>query len=264
MNQKTILNALRALGPHGRWQFINALAATAPRVLPQYGITTPLRLAHFWAQASHECHGFRTMFEYWGPTAAQTRYEGRKDLGNIQPGDGYRFRGRGIFQLTGRANYAEMGKKLNLDLVNDPDKASDPETALRIACEYWKSRGLNALADKNDIVAITKRINGGTNGLADRRANYVISWRVFGHGEALPSPGRKITQSREGNAAAATGAAATLAAGNEAVKTAKETADNVNGLTGLLTDPSFLILALVVIACGAIWYWRKQRLEEEA
>ncbi|MFN3892019.1 MAG: glycoside hydrolase family 19 protein [Beijerinckiaceae bacterium] len=258
-----MLEALKALGPNGKRDIINALASAAPRILAQYGITTPLRLAHFWAQASHECAGFRTMYEYWGPTAAQKRYEGRKDLGNTQPGDGFRFRGRGIFQLTGRFNYADMSRKLGLDLVAKPDLAADPEVALRIACEYWKSRNLNALADKNDIVAITKKINGGTNGLADRRANYVIAWRIFGEGEGLPPPGRKITESKEGNAAALAGAGAGLAAVNEAARTVKETSDNVSSVSGLFSDPTFIILALVVVACGAIWYWRKRRLQED-
>jgi putative chitinase len=263
LDQEAFFAALRALGPHGNRATVNALAEAAPRILPQYGITTPLRLAHFWAQASHECAGFRTMFEYWGPTAAQLRYEGRKDLGNTQGGDGYRFRGRGIFQLTGRANYADMSRKLGIDLVANPEKAAEPDMALRIACEYWKSRGLNALADKNDIVSITKRINGGTNGLVDRRANYVIAWRLFGHGDGLPTTGRSMVQSREGNAAALAGAGAGLAAANEAARTAKETADNVSSFRDLLTDPTFVVLALVVIACCAIWYFRRQRLLEE-
>jgi putative chitinase len=264
MDAEQMRKALRALGPNGKRAIIDPLAAIAPRILPQYGITTPLRLAHFWAQASHECHGFRTMHEYWGPTPAQLRYEGRKDLGNTVPGDGYRFRGRGIFQLTGRANYAEMSKKLGVDLIANPDAAAEPETALRIACEYWKSRKLNALADGNNIEAISRRINGGLNGFADRKANYVIAWRVFGNGDGLPTPGKTMAQSREGNAAVATGLGAGAAAANEALRTAKETADHLSGISGLLTNPSFVILALVVIACGAIWYWRRQRMQEDA
>jgi putative chitinase len=255
--------ALQALGPNGRRSIIDPVADAAVDVLPQYGITTPLRLAHFWAQMSHECAGFRTLHEYWGPTDAQRRYEGRKDLGNTQPGDGYRFRGRGIIQLTGRANYVTFGKRIGLDLVNNPDVAADPKTALRVACEYWRSRSLNALADKNDIVAITRKINGGLNGLADRRANYVIAWRVFGKGDGLPKPGRKVTESKEANTAALAGAGAALAAGNEAARTVKETADNVSSFRDLLADPTFIILAVIVLACGAIWYWRRQRLQED-
>jgi putative chitinase len=264
MNTEQFRKALRALGPNGKRAIIDAVADAAVDTLPKYGITTPLRLAHFWAQMSHECAGFRTLHEYWGPTPAQKRYEGRKDLGNTQPGDGYRFRGRGIIQLTGRANYAAMSKTLKVDLIANPELAADAAIAIRVACDYWKSRRLNALADKNDIVAITKKINGGTNGLADRKANYVVAWRIFGKGDSLPKTGRTMAQSKEGNTAAIAGAGAALAAGNEAARTVKETADNVSGISGLLTDPTFIVLALVVFACGAIWYFRRQRLQEEA
>lgn len=176
---------LRALGPRGKFEYIEALALASRAILPAYGIDTPLRVAHFWAQAAHECDGFRTMHEYWGPTPAQARYEGRRDLGNTAVGDGHRFRGRGIFQLTGRANYQTVGAKLGLTLTSDPELAAVPVNALQIACEYWVSRKLNELADKNDLVAITKRINGGTNGLADRRARFNTAWKIWGAAPAL-------------------------------------------------------------------------------
>jgi len=134
------------------------------------GLTTSLRLAHFLAQASHETLGFRYLSEIWGPTPAQKRYEGRADLGNTQPGDGSLFRGRGIFQLTGRANYARYGALIGIDLVANPVRAAEPAIAVQTATEYWKDGGLNALADRDDVRAITKRINGGFNGLAERTA----------------------------------------------------------------------------------------------
>lgn len=137
--------------------------------LPAYGVGTLYRAAHFLAQAAHESDGFRTLYEYWGPTEAQKKYEGAKRLGNTQAGDGYRFRGRGIFQLTGRANYTDMSKIVGVDLVKDPEAAADPELSVRIACIYWERRGLNALADADDVEAITKKINGGYNGLEDRK-----------------------------------------------------------------------------------------------
>lgn len=144
------------------------------------GINTPLRLAHFLAQAAHETGGFRWMKEIWGPTPAQRRYEGRVDLGNIQPGDGHRFMGRGIFQLTGRANYARFGPRVGLDLIANPEKAAEPGPAVMLAVAYWNDRGLNAYADRDDVIAVTKRINGGVNGLSDRkhalaRAKQVLS-----------------------------------------------------------------------------------------
>ena len=109
--------------------------------------------------------GYCTTVEY----ASGQAYEGRADLGNTQPGDGVRYKGRGLIQLTGRANYKQYGDLLQLDLVGDPDLASQPATSLVIACEYWQQHKLNDLADQNDIETITRRINGGLNGLADRR-----------------------------------------------------------------------------------------------
>ena len=151
-------------------RIVAALAKTAAPTLKRYRIDNPLRIAHFLAQACHETDGFCTTNEYWGPTLAQSRYEGRRDLGNSRSGDGYRYRGRGIFQLTGRANYQKMSARLGLDLVGTPALAADPAVSLAIACEYWVLRKINALADLDDLPAVTRKINGGTNGLADRRA----------------------------------------------------------------------------------------------
>lgn len=149
-----------------------ALATTAATYFVSYGImSSALRLAHFLAQVMHESGGFRYMEEIWGPTDAQRRYEGRKDLGNTKPGDGFRFKGRGPLQITGRANYRLYGQRLGIDLESNPELAATPEIGLRIALEFWKANGLNALADKDDVQGITRRINGGTNGLAERKAN---------------------------------------------------------------------------------------------
>lgn len=147
-------------------QVAAALADPATRA----GITTRARVAAFLAQLAHESAGFRYLEEIWGPTPAQRRYEGRADLGNTQPGDGYRYRGRGWIQLTGRHNYRTYGALLGLPLEAQPDLAAQPGTAARIACAYWDQRKLNALADAGDFVGITRRINGGLNGLPDREA----------------------------------------------------------------------------------------------
>lgn len=137
---------------------------------PAHGITeTAARLANFLGQAAHETGGFRHLRELWGPTKAQKGYEGRRDLGNTQPGDGYRFRGRGIFQLTGRANYRDIGASIGQPLESSPELAERPDIAVLTACRFWQSRGLNALADQGLEDTITRRINGGTNGIAERR-----------------------------------------------------------------------------------------------
>lgn len=135
-----------------------------------YGILdNPLRLAHFMGQVAHESGGFKYMEEIWGPTVAQTGYEGRADLGNNQAGDGFRFKGRGPIQLTGRANYRTFGRKVGIDIESHPEVVAMPSFGLLVACMYWDDRKINAVADADDIVAVTRKINGGTNGLADRR-----------------------------------------------------------------------------------------------
>jgi len=135
-----------------------------------------LRTAAFIAQLAHESGELRWMEEIWGPTAAQSRYEPPGDLakrlGNTDAGDGKRFKGRGPIQITGRSNYEKYGKLLGRDLLADPALAAAPELAFAVAGLFWQSNGLNELADAQDFVAITKRINGGTNGLPDRQMYY--------------------------------------------------------------------------------------------
>jgi len=136
--------------------------------LEAYEINTRLRIAHFLGQTCHESAGFRTTEEF----ASGAAYEGRKDLGNVKKGDGRLYKGRGLLQLTGLANYAEYGKALGVDLENNPAMAAEPALSLKIACEYWKRRKLNPDCDRDDIRATTRRINGGLNGLEDR-TNYI-------------------------------------------------------------------------------------------
>lgn len=131
-----------------------------------YGILdSGLRLAHFMGQCGHESGGFRYMEEI----ASGAAYEGRVDLGNTQPGDGRRFKGRGPMQLTGRANYRRVGRQIGIDLERHPDIVRHPSIGLLVGCVYWSDRKLNAKADADDLLGLTKAINGGTNGLEDRR-----------------------------------------------------------------------------------------------
>lgn len=147
-------------------RIIGAIAGAFAGVLDSYRIDTVLRIAHFMGQVTHECAGFRTTEEF----ASGAAYEGRADLGNTQRGDGRRYKGRGLLQLTGRANYRQMGTALGLPLEAQPELAAEPVTSLRIACEYWQSREINAKADADDLPAVTRAVNGGLNGLDDRRA----------------------------------------------------------------------------------------------
>ena len=143
---------------------VEHLSEYLPQVMDEYEINTRLRIAHFLAQIAHESAHFRTLEEY----ASGAAYEGRKDLGNVVKGDGRRYKGRGVIQLTGRHNYRKYGRLIGVDLENNPTRAAEPEISLRTAAEFWKQNNLNALADRDDVRAITRRINGGFNGLQDR------------------------------------------------------------------------------------------------
>ncbi|WP_434728622.1 glycoside hydrolase family 19 protein [Pseudomonas soli] len=149
-------------------------------VLTRYRIDTPLRIAHFLAQIAHESGCLR----YTEELASGSAYEGRKDLGNLQPGDGPRFKGRGLIQLTGRANYRQYGQYCTRDFENKDDPAlvsSDPALAVDVAGWFWANRKLNDWADKDDLREVTRRVNGGFNGLDDRAAYLArAKWLLLG------------------------------------------------------------------------------------
>lgn len=150
-----------------------------------YSIDTPVRLAAFLAQVGHESGSFRYVAELWGPTEAQKRYEGRADLGNTKPGDGKRFRGHGLIQVTGRANHARVRDRLRErfddvpDFESEPEKLADPKWACLSACDYWDDKHLNPLADAGQFELITKRINGGLTGYEDRKARWERAKNAF-------------------------------------------------------------------------------------
>jgi putative chitinase len=270
---------LRAIAPSARGGLVGPLAEALTKYLPRYEIDTPLRQAHFLAQAAHETAGLTTLEELGGPSYFK-RYDGRKDLGNVQAGDGYRFRGRGIFQITGRINYEAYGKRLRKDLVNDPEEAADPETSVRIACEYWKAKGLNGWADRDDVEHITRRINGGTNGLSSRKAYLAKAKRVLGanqHPAALAALTEEVPdaaiasdapkgmmQSKEGGAA--------IIGGGLSVASVLEKARDWKDQIGDWLDPSTVLefmwrpevrpFVVIAILCALIWYWRYRRMHE--
>lgn len=164
MNVDTLLAAMPGLD-----------RATATRYLPlmeaamcESGITTEMRARMWLAQVGHESVSLRYMEEI----ASGAAYEGRTDLGNTHAGDGVRYKGRGPIQLTGRANYTAAGNALGLDLVNHPEFASNPATGFRVSAWWWRTHGLNEISDTGDVLAATRRINGGYNGLDDRQARY--------------------------------------------------------------------------------------------
>jgi putative chitinase len=133
-------------------QIVNAMLAA--------DISTPARARYFLCQALHECGCLKWMEEIWGPTDWQRRYEGSRTLGNTQTGDGFRFRGRGPFMLTGRDNYSAFGKTLGRPYVTDPDLVAKPRDGWLVAARYWSDHKLNALADRDAAREITAAING--------------------------------------------------------------------------------------------------------
>lgn len=160
--------SIRRVCPHLSKARAQQIADALGPAFQKYGITTRRRAAMAVAQFAHESAGFRTTTEY----ASGTAYEGRADLGNVRPGDGPRFKGRGFIQITGRANYRAVSKALGVDFLADPKRLATPAYAAKASCWWWKNAGCNTIADRGDFVALTRRINGGLNGLADRQRYY--------------------------------------------------------------------------------------------
>jgi putative chitinase len=145
-------------------------------VFLKYGMGTSLRIAHFLAQIGEESMSLR----YTEELADGSAYEGRKDLGNIVTGDGKRFKGRGVIQITGRTNYQLYGKFAEMDFTQQPELLATTPYCIDSAGWFWQIHGLNTLADIDNILAITKRINGGVAGLPDRKARLHIAKEVLG------------------------------------------------------------------------------------
>lgn len=141
----------------------------------QHHVTSPIRIAAWIAQIGHESGGFVYTREIWGPTSAQQRYEGRADLGNTQPGDGSRYRGRGLIQITGRANYMRVAAALGIDAVTRPELVEADDVAALSAAWWWSANGCNELAETGTFEALTRRINGGLNGIEDRRRRHMAA-----------------------------------------------------------------------------------------
>jgi len=159
-----LLSVMPTLKPAPALTYLPYLQAA----MDEASITTRERVAAFLAQLAHESCCLR----YWTELSSGGAYEGRLDLGNTQPGDGPRYRGRGPIQLTGRANYRAAGEALGLDLENNPELVATPAVGFRVAAWFWTTRRLNALADAGRFDAITRAINGGLNGKADRDRYY--------------------------------------------------------------------------------------------
>ena len=174
ITQQQLLQILPNAGPVAG-VFVPVLNAA----MGHYQIVGTKRVAAFIAQIGHESGQLKYVKEIWGPTAAQAKYEGRKDLGNTVAGDGSKYRGRGLIQITGRANYMACGEALALDLLKQPELLEKPQHACMSAAWFWATKGLNTLADAGQFDKITQRINGGQNGAADRQVLYARALKVL-------------------------------------------------------------------------------------
>jgi putative chitinase len=164
----TTQQAFTAAGTMARPAELAAAAAALGKYAAAYGITSQARLLAFVAQTAHESDGFKTREEY----ASGAGYEGRKDLGNIRAGDGRRYKGRGYIQLTGRDNYQAFTRDTGINIVDNPALVTQTaELSMLVSLWYWKKKNLNTWADNGDFKELTRRINGGYNGL-QARINY--------------------------------------------------------------------------------------------
>lgn len=181
-------------------------------LLPKYGITTERRVAHFLSQCAHESGGFKRLEEnlnysskalravfgrYFGPSPKRDAEEYHRKpemianyvymdefrkykMGNTQEGDGWRFRGRGLKQLTGRENYTRFGKSIGMTAEEAAEYVATPAGAIESACWFWDTNNLNDIADTDNVTRMTKKINGGNIGLADRQKRYKKAMQVLG------------------------------------------------------------------------------------
>lgn len=182
---QTLMTAglLRAAMPHSTEHNAVRFAPELATTLARYNITTPLRTAHFLAQVAQESG----QLAFTEELASGAEYEGRHDLGNVEPGDGVRFKGRGLIQLTGRSNYQAYSNSCQQDFVsgNTPARiAEEAALAADVAGWFWQVHGLNALADGDDAVRITRRINGGLTGLPQRQRFLALAKAALAHSAA--------------------------------------------------------------------------------
>lgn len=155
---------LKTIMPQASAQALDRFCEPINSTLVKYLINTPTRAAAFLAQIAHESG----QLIYTRELASGAAYEGRRDLGNTQPGDGKKFKGRGLIQITGRTNYQMLSMVIGVDFIANPELLEGAVYATESAGWFWQTRGLNEIADRGDFKLITRRINGGYNGLSER------------------------------------------------------------------------------------------------
>lgn len=286
------IDVVRKVAPNARAEYLAAIE-NGDALFLKHQITTPLRLAHFLAQCLHETGGFHIAYESGNYRAARimeifgvgrhsaavTASEAERlagngpalfervyglgnpkkaqELGNVQPGDGWRYRGCGIMQTTGRDNYRRMGQRCGVDFETYPELVIAAEHALKPALAEWTEGNLNAAADRDDIRAITKRINGGYNGLADReewlrRVSPLIDGVALRPAPMAPAAPAPVTTPTAPISAETKTASTAVATGAVVAATAKAAgAEN--------SSVAIIIIGALVVAAIAFFIIRKRR-----
>lgn len=213
------LDQLRQICPLGRTQYLDDFVRDAPSLLPQWGINTQRRVAYFLAQVAHETNGLTVLeenlrysaqrltevwpsrfptvtiaraYEYSPEKLANFIYADRLGNGPSHSGDGWRYRGRGCKQTTGRWNYERLATRTGLDVVQNPDLVAKFPVALIAACVFWADNNLNFFADVGDVTGLTRKVNGGLHGLAERQ-RYTEAAEI-----ALAMPAQRVRTLRKG------------------------------------------------------------------
>jgi len=166
---------IRSIAVHADDKKIEVYTPLLNQYMHEYKICGAEREAAFLATIIHESGHFR----YTREIASGVAYEGREDLGNIHKGDGVKFKGRGLIQITGRRNYEQISNEFGIDFVKNPHLLEEPEWAVKSACWWWQSNGLNEIADKGDFQKVTRRVNGGLTGWAERSKWYALAKSVL-------------------------------------------------------------------------------------
>ena len=166
---------IKSIAVHADDKKIEVYTPLLNQYMHEYKICGAKREAAFLATIIHESVHFR----YTKEIASGKAYEGRKDLGNVQAGDGVKFKGRGLIQITGRTNYERASKALGVDFVSNPQLLEQPRYATQVSCWWWADKGLNEIADTGDFRKVTRIVNGGLTGWADRSKWYALAKTVL-------------------------------------------------------------------------------------
>ena len=166
---------IRSIAVHADDKKIEVYTPLLNQYMHEFGICGRMRESAFLATVIHESGSF----QYTRELASGRAYEWRKDLGNVIAGDGVKFKGRGLIQITGRRNYEQISNEFGIDFVKNPHLLEEPEWAVKSACWWWQSNGLNEIADKGDFQKVTRRVNGGLTGWAERSKWYALAKSVL-------------------------------------------------------------------------------------